>query len=51
MHGGSTSKDSEGCVLLGEQLKQDGMIGNCRVYQDLLNDKIKDEIDVSITIK
>ena len=49
MHGGTTVNDTEGCVLMGEQLQEPGTIGNCKVYQDLLNEKIKDQ-ETKITI-
>jgi hypothetical protein len=41
IHGGNTVQDTEGCILLGEQTKEPGMIKNCKVYQDLLNEKIE----------
>jgi hypothetical protein len=50
MHGGTTVNDSEGCILMGEQAREPGTIHNCRIYQDLLNEKIKDEPEVKITI-
>ena len=49
IHGGNTAKDTEGCLLVGEQKTEPGTIGNCAVYMDLLREKLKDQT-VKITI-
>lgn len=50
IHAGNTSKDTAGCVLIGEN-KEVGKVLNSRATLTRLLDKIKYEKDLKITIE
>jgi hypothetical protein len=51
IHSGNTHKDTEGCILVGENKDEDGFIYNSRRTFKELMIKLKDQKDISIEVK
>ena len=49
IHSGNTHKDTEGCILVGEN-KQVGMVLNSRKYEQMLIERLKDAASIEIEI-
>lgn len=50
IHSGNTSKDTEGCILLGQTYAGKDFIGNSRSAFDVFFDKLKQAKEATITI-
>ena len=49
IHSGNTHKDTEGCILVGEN-KQVGMVLNSRKYEQMLIERLKGAANIQIEI-
>ena len=49
IHSGNTHKDTEGCILVGEN-KQVGMVLNSKKYEQMLIERLKDAASIEIEI-